>query len=84
MAKAKDVWTQSHIYSLAPDDASITAAREVLRKGGFGTPEPTGDGCGWWVVCRGITDTYQVSVRLQTGAGRVRLRMHLSQSEIPV
>jgi uncharacterized protein (TIGR02996 family) len=73
MAKAKakgpDVWTQAHVYSLAPDDASITAAREVLRKGGFGTVEPTGDGRGWWVVCRGITDTYQVSARLnQTGA----------------
>jgi uncharacterized protein (TIGR02996 family) len=66
-AKSKDVWTQSHVYSLAPDDASITAAREVLRKGGFGTVEPTGDGRGWWVVCRGITDTYQVSARLEKG-----------------
>ena len=37
--------------------------KKVLKKGGFGTVEPTGDGRGWWVVCRGLTDTYQVTVR---------------------
>jgi uncharacterized protein (TIGR02996 family) len=64
----KDIWTPAHIRTLAPDEVSIPAAREVLRKGGFGTVEPTGDGRGWWVVCRGITDTYQVSVRRNDGA----------------
>lgn len=60
---AKDVWTVEHVASLAPDEASIPAARKVLKKGGFGTVEPTGDGRGWWVVCQGLTDTYQVSAR---------------------
>jgi uncharacterized protein (TIGR02996 family) len=64
MAKAQNVWTATHIKSLAPDESSIRAAREVLSKGGFGTVEPTFDNRGWWVVCRGLTDTYQVSVRL--------------------
>jgi uncharacterized protein (TIGR02996 family) len=71
MAKAKpntDIWTHEHVRSLAPDAASIPAAQKVLKKGGFGTVEPTGDGRGWWVVCRGITDTYQVSVRREKGS----------------
>jgi uncharacterized protein (TIGR02996 family) len=63
MAKAKDIWTAAHVATLAPDAASIPAAREVLKKGGFGTVEPTDDGRGWWVVCQGMTDVYQVSVR---------------------
>lgn len=63
MASANDVWTEKHVKDLSPDEKSIPAAREVLKKGGFGTVEPTADGKGWWVVCRGITDTYQVSVR---------------------
>ncbi|MBN9122595.1 MAG: TIGR02996 domain-containing protein [Planctomycetes bacterium] len=63
MATGNDVWTAAHVRSLAPDAASVPAAQQVLKKGGFGTVEPTGDGRGWWVVCRGITDTYQVSVR---------------------
>lgn len=69
MAKAKpaDIWTATHVESLAPDPASIPAARKVLKKGGFGTVEPTADGRGWWVVCRGLTDTYQTSARLQPG-----------------
>jgi uncharacterized protein (TIGR02996 family) len=65
---ANDVWTEKHVKDLAPDEKSITAAREVLKKGGFGTVEPTADGRGWWVVCRGITDTYQVSAR-RKGSG---------------
>ncbi len=56
-------WTANHVKSLAPDAASIPAAQKVLRKGGFGTVEPTADNRGWWVVCQGLTDTYQVSVR---------------------
>lgn len=63
MASANDIWTEKHVKDLSPDEKSIPAAREVLKKGGFGTVEPTADGKGWWVVCRGITDTYQVSAR---------------------
>jgi uncharacterized protein (TIGR02996 family) len=64
MAKTQDdIWTTAHVKSLAPDEASIPAAQKVLKKGGFGTVEPTSDGRGWWVVCRGLTDTYQVTVR---------------------
>lgn len=61
--KDTDVWTKPHVESLAPDDVSIPAALKVLKKGGFGTVEPTADGRGWWVVCQGLTDTYQVSVQ---------------------
>ncbi len=56
-------WTKQYVESLAPDEASLPAARKVLKKGGFGTVEPTTDNRGWWVVCRGLTDVYQVSVR---------------------
>jgi uncharacterized protein (TIGR02996 family) len=63
MANPDPAWTAEHIRQLAPDDRSIPAAREVLRKGGFGNVEPTADGRGWWVVCQGLTDVYQVSVR---------------------
>ncbi len=64
MAKAKtDIWTAKHVASLAPDAVSIPAAQKVLKKGGFGTVEATADGRGWWVVCRGLTGTYQVTVR---------------------
>lgn len=66
---AKDIWTANHVQSLAPDPASVPAARKVLKKGGFGTVEPTADGRGWWVVCQGLTDSYQTSARLQTGGG---------------
>jgi uncharacterized protein (TIGR02996 family) len=62
MAKGGD-WTEQRVAELAPDERSIPAAREVLKKGGFGTVEATADGRGWWVVCRGLTDTYQVSAR---------------------
>ncbi len=64
---AKDIWTAAHVKSLAPDAASVPAAQKVLKKGGFGTVEPTADGRGWWVVCRGLTGTYQVSVRHEPG-----------------
>lgn len=62
------VWTKKHIESLAPDAASIPAARQVLKKGGFGVAEPTADGRGWWVQVRGLTDSYQVTVRRNGGA----------------
>lgn len=68
MASANDIWTEKHVKDLSPDERSIPAAREVLKKGGFGTVEPTADGKGWWVVCRGITDTYQTSAR-RKGSG---------------
>jgi uncharacterized protein (TIGR02996 family) len=64
---AADPWSVAAITAFAPDDRSLPAARDVLKKGGFGTVEATADGRGWWVVCQGITDTYQVSVRRNTG-----------------
>lgn len=64
---AGGIWTRERILALAPDEASIPAAQKVLKKGGFGTVEATADGKGWWVVCQGITDVYQVSVRLEDG-----------------
>jgi uncharacterized protein (TIGR02996 family) len=72
MAKAKptsgsDIWSRQNILDFAPDEASIPAAEKVLKKGGFGTVETTADGKGWWVVCQGITDIYQVSVRIDEG-----------------
>lgn len=57
------VWTESYVRSLAPDAASVPAARKVLAQGEFGVIEPTADGRGWWVQCRGLTDSYQVTVR---------------------
>lgn len=63
MAQPDTVWTKKHIESLAPDAASLPAARKVLTKGGFGVVEPTADGRGWWVQCRGLTDSYQVTVQ---------------------
>lgn len=56
-------WNERYIRSLAPDAASIPAAREVIAKGVFRAVEPTADGRGWWCQCRGLTDTYQVVVR---------------------
>ena len=35
----------------------------MLTKGGFGKVEPRADGQGWWVVCTGITGTYEVSAK---------------------
>ncbi|MBA4067887.1 MAG: hypothetical protein C0501_30140 [Isosphaera sp.] len=70
MAKAAgkdDLFGRGRILALSPDDASIPAAEKVLKKGGFGTVEATADGKGWWVVCRGLTGTYQVSVRAEHG-----------------
>jgi uncharacterized protein (TIGR02996 family) len=74
MAKAKkpeadgdDLWTRQSVLAFAPDEASIPAAEKVLKKGGFGKVEASADGKGWWVVCRGLTDTYQVSLRIDEG-----------------
>jgi uncharacterized protein (TIGR02996 family) len=61
------IWQKKRILAFAPDDASIPAAQKVLKKGGFGEVEATADGKGWWVVCTGITDTYQTSVRVSDG-----------------
>lgn len=41
----------------------VKDARKVLQKGGFGTVEPRADGQGWWVICKGLTGTYEVSVK---------------------
>jgi uncharacterized protein (TIGR02996 family) len=62
-APSDDPWNEPFIKSLAPDAASIPAARKVLAKGVFRAVEPTADGRGWWCQCRGLTDTYQVVVR---------------------
>jgi uncharacterized protein (TIGR02996 family) len=56
-------WDVQQIEAKAPDAKSITEARKVLVKGGFGKVEPRADGQGWWVVCKGMTDTYEVSVK---------------------
>jgi uncharacterized protein (TIGR02996 family) len=64
---ASDIWSKQNILEFAPDEASIPAAEKVLKKGGFGKVEATTDGKGWWVVCKGITDVYQTSVRIDEG-----------------
>ena len=58
-----DVWDVQKIEAKAPDAKSVTEARKVLTKGGFGKVEPRADGQGWWVVCKGLTGTYEVSVK---------------------
>ncbi|MBN9122600.1 MAG: TIGR02996 domain-containing protein [Planctomycetes bacterium] len=58
-----DPWDVQHIEAKAPDAKSVTEARKVLTQGGFGKVEPRADGMGWWVVCKGLTGTYEVSVR---------------------
>jgi uncharacterized protein (TIGR02996 family) len=60
---AIDPWDVAQIEAKAPDAKSVKEARKVLDKGGFGKVEPTSDGRGWWVVCKGMTGTYEVSVR---------------------
>ena len=66
-APMTNLWSKKNILAYAPDEASIPAAQKVLKKGGFGTVEATADGKGWWVVCQGITDIYQVSARIEDG-----------------
>ncbi len=66
-ASDSDIWSKQNILDFAPDEALIPAAQKVLKKGGFGTVEATADGKGWWVVCQGITDIYQVSARIEEG-----------------
>jgi uncharacterized protein (TIGR02996 family) len=58
-----DPWDVQAIEAKAPDEKSVRAARKVLKKGGFGKVEPRADGQGWWVKCKGLTGTYEVSVR---------------------
>lgn len=43
--------------------AFVKDARKVLQKGGFGTVESRADGRGWWTVCKGLTGTYEVSMK---------------------
>lgn len=66
MAKAKkpaaDPWDVAAIEAKA-GAAKVKLAREVLRKGGFGKVEPRADGKGWWTVCKGLTGSYEVSVK---------------------
>ena len=66
-----DPWDVTQIEAQAPDEASVTAARKVLRKGGFERIESRADGTGWWAVCRGLTDVYNVTAtRGPTGTVR--------------
>jgi uncharacterized protein (TIGR02996 family) len=58
-----DPWDVKQIEAKAPDEKSVKEARKVLAKGGFGKVEPRADGQGWWVVCRGLTGTYEVTVK---------------------
>lgn len=58
-----DPWDVQKIEAKAPDAKSVTEARKVLAKGDFGKVEPRADGMGWWVVCKGMTGTYEVSVK---------------------
>jgi uncharacterized protein (TIGR02996 family) len=58
-----DPWDVQKIEAKAPDDKSVKAARKVLKKGGIRKVEPRADGQGWWAVCKGLTDTYEVSVK---------------------
>jgi uncharacterized protein (TIGR02996 family) len=66
MAKAKkpaaDPWDVAALEAKA-GAAKTKAAREVLKKGGFGAVERRADGQGWWVVCKGLTGSYEVSVK---------------------
>ena len=83
MGTTKDIWSKSHVQSLAPDGASIPAAEKVLKKGGFGTVEATVDGRGWWVVCRGLTGTYQVTVRRAGNTGNYNCACNCPSPKIP-
>jgi uncharacterized protein (TIGR02996 family) len=56
-------WNVQQIEAKAPDAKSVSEARKVLTKGGFGKVEPRADGQGWYVVCQGMTGTYEVSVK---------------------
>jgi uncharacterized protein (TIGR02996 family) len=56
-----DPWDVKQIEAQAPNDKSIPAARQVLKKGGFERIESRADGTGWWAVCRGLTDVYNVT-----------------------
>jgi uncharacterized protein (TIGR02996 family) len=58
-----DPWDVQKIEAKAPDAKSVTAARKVLKKGSIRKVEPRADGQGWWAVCKGLTDTYEVSVK---------------------
>ncbi len=58
-----DPWDVAAIEAKALDEKSVKDARKVLTKGGFGTVEPRADGLGWWVICKGLTGSYEVSVK---------------------
>jgi uncharacterized protein (TIGR02996 family) len=77
-----DPWDVKQIEAKAPDEKSVTDARKVLAKGGFGTVEPRADGQGWWVVCKGLTGTYEVSVR-RGPRGGLESRCSCPSSERP-
>ncbi|MBN9122601.1 MAG: TIGR02996 domain-containing protein [Planctomycetes bacterium] len=66
-----DPWDETYIESLAVDEKQVKESRKVLNKGGFGKVESRADGRGWWVECRGMTGTYQVSARPDPEAGFV-------------
>ncbi|VTR92319.1 swim zinc finger domain protein : Ankyrin repeat domain protein OS=Wolbachia endosymbiont of Drosophila simulans wHa GN=wHa_02660 PE=4 SV=1: SWIM [Gemmata massiliana] len=64
-------WDETYIESLAFHKDYVKEARKVLNKGGFGAVQSRADGRGWWVECKGMTGTYQVSVRPDSERGFV-------------
>ncbi|MBA4189187.1 MAG: hypothetical protein C0467_14410 [Planctomycetaceae bacterium] len=56
-------WNVEQIEAKAPDAKSVAEARKLLGKGDFGKVEARADGKGWCTTCKGMTGTYEVSVR---------------------
>jgi uncharacterized protein (TIGR02996 family) len=56
-------WDEAYIESLAWHEDYVKEARKVLKKRGFGKVESRADGLGWWTKVKGMSGTYQVSVR---------------------
>lgn len=73
MSRPSDPWNLARIEAQAPDEASIKAARKLLKKGGFTAVERRADGSGWWANCQGLTDVYSVTVRREP-SGDVRAK----------
>lgn len=58
-----ELWNVKQIEAKAPDAKSVAEARKLLAKGEFGKVESRADGKGWCTTCKGMTGTYEVSVR---------------------
>jgi uncharacterized protein (TIGR02996 family) len=62
--ESTDPWSIARIEELAPDDNSLTAARELLGGNTFPQVEATADGRGWWTVCHDALKLHRVVVRV--------------------